>query len=225
MKKLLVLTILFTSILLANTALDIFLDQQMHIEKQLLDQNLTKEERADIEKEQNEEYQHFFLQYATNKKENLQTSNPYRTQISKLKLRLSQNKQRGNKTAVLRDEALLHEYRIRNLIRGMLNDVLRNTDNKSKAFYEDKVDEILLKYFSEYKPLNKTVYTAVENGKQKGSMIEEIRKSVERNRLLESVSRTFSAKLVENRLPIYRAARLSEVKLFAFASKVNESAL
>ncbi|BAF72109.1 mechanosensitive ion channel family protein [Sulfurovum sp. NBC37-1] len=225
MKKLLVLTILFTSILLANTRLDAFLDQQMKVEKQLLEQNLTKDERTEIKKEQDREYQSFFLQYATNKKENLQASNPYRTQISKLKLRLNRNMQRGNKTAVLRDEAILHEYMIRDLIRNILNDVLRNTDNKSKAFYEDKVDEILLKHFSEYKPLDKEVYEIVKSSDKKGSIIKEIRKSVERNNLLEAVSRTFSAKLVENRLNIYRTARLSEAKLFAFASKVNQSTI
>ena len=211
--------------LLAGTDLDTFLDQQMKVEKQLLEQNLTAQQRQEIEKEQDREYQSFFLQYATNKKENLQASNPYRTQISKLKLRINRNKYRGNKTAVLRDEAILHEYMIRELIRNILNDVLRNTDNKSKAFYEDKVDEILLKYLSGYKPLPKAVYQVIESGDKKGSIVEEIRKSVERNRLLEAVSRTFSAKIVENRLSIYRTARLSEAKLFAFASKVNDSAL
>ncbi|SFV58455.1 Mechanosensitive ion channel [hydrothermal vent metagenome] len=225
MKKVLVLTILFTSILLANTALDTFLDQQMKVEKQLLEQNLTKEERTVIEKKQDRAYQNFFLQYATNKKENLQLSNPYRSQISKLKLRLSRNMHQGNKTAVLRDKALLHEYMIKNLIRSILNDVLRNTDNKSKAFYEDKVDEILLKYFSEYKPLDKTAYQPIIQSEKKGSIVDEIRKSYERNKLLEAVSRTFSAKLVENRLQIYRTARLSEAKLFAFASKINKSVL
>ncbi len=225
MKKLLVSILLFTSFLLADISLDTFLDRQMKIEKQMLDQNLTAEKRAALEKKQNGAYQEFFLQYATNKKENLQASNPYRTQISKLKLRLNRNEQRGNRTAVLRDKALLHEYMIRNLIRNVLNDVLRSTDNKSKAFYEDKVDEILLKYFSTYKPLDKAVYEVLEDSSKKGSLVDEIRKSVERNMLLESVSRTFSAKLVENRLNIYRTARLSEAKLFALAGAVNASPL
>ncbi len=225
LKKLLVSILLFTSFLLADISLDTFLDRQMKIEKQMLDQNLTAEKRAALEKKQNGAYQEFFLQYATNKKENLQASNPYRTQISKLKLRLNRNEQRGNRTAVLRDKALLHEYMIRNLIRNVLNDVLRSTDNKSKAFYEDKVDEILLKYFSTYKPLDKAVYEVLEDSSKKGSLVDEIRKSVERNMLLESVSRTFSAKLVENRLNIYRTARLSEAKLFALAGAVNASPL
>ncbi|WP_294957998.1 mechanosensitive ion channel family protein [Sulfurovum sp.] len=226
MKKLLLLTLLFTSILLAGTTLDTFIDQQMKVEKLLLEQNLTKKERQTIEKDQDREYQSFFLQYATNKKEHLLASNPYRTQISKLKLRLNRNKQRGNRTAVLRDEAILHEYLVRNMIRGVLTDVLRHTENKSKAFYEDKVDEILLKHFSEYKPLDPKIYKVLEANADKGSsLIREIQESVERNKLLASVSRTFSAKLVENRLNIYRTARLSDAKLFAFASKVNASAL
>ena len=217
--------ILFSSFLLSETTLDAFLEQQMKVEKQLSEQNLTKKERTKIEKKQDRDYQGFFLEYATNKKKNLQASNPYRSKISRLKLRLTRNMQRGYTTAVLRDKALLHEYMIKDQMRNILNDVLRNTDNKSKAFYEDKVDEILLKYFSKYKPLDKAVYQVLKNNKKKSNIIEEIRKSIERNRLLEAVSGTFSTELVENRLHIYRTARLSEVKLFAYANKVNQSAL
>jgi MscS family membrane protein len=223
MKHFSLIFIFFTVFLFAEDTLDQFLDQQMKVEAKLLEQNLTQKERTQIQHEQHSEYQHFFLQYASNKKENLLLSNPYRTQITKLKIRLNSNRQRGYKTALLRDKALLQEYTIRNALRNALNEVLRNTENKSKAFYEDKVDEILLKYFSNYKPLDKTLYQKFSDKHKEGSIEAEIRKVLEKIVLLESVSRTFSAELVENRLAIYRAARLSEAKLFALASTVNKS--
>ncbi|KYJ85706.1 mechanosensitive ion channel family protein [Sulfurovum riftiae] len=225
MKKILLLAILFSTFLLSKDTLNPFLDQQMKVEAQLLEQNLTKEERATIQKKQHSEYQHFFMEYAANKKDNLAISNPYRMEISRLKIRISNNRQRGYKSAVLRDKALLHEYMMRNMFRDILNEVLRSTENKSKDFYEDKVDEILIKYFSEYKPLKMELYKEFTDTNKTGSIPQTIRETVKRIFLLEAVSRTFSAELVENRLNIYRAARLSEVKLFALASVVNESSL
>lgn len=226
MKKILILLILFSAILFAETTFDTFLNQQMKIEAKLLDQNLSKEERKKIQKEQGQEYQSFFLQYATNKKKNLQAENPYRWEINKLKLRLNSNKQRGNKTAVLRDKALLHIYMIKNLLRGTLNEVLQATDNKSKAFYEDKINEILLKQFSKYKPLRKDVYDALKKKAEEGGpMGKVIHQAIQDILLLEAVSKTFSAQLVDHRLNIYRAARLSDAKFFALANKVNDTAL
>jgi len=219
--RLVVLIFFSITFLFSATSLDIFIDRQMEIEAKLIDQDLSKEERAKIEKQQHSEYQHFFLQYASNKKKNLLITNPYRTQTTKLKIRLNSNQQRGNKMAVLRDKALLQEYNIRNSIRNVLREVLQNTENKSKAFYEDKVDEILLKYFSNYKPLDQALYQKFE--KKEGRIETAIRNAFKKVVLLESVSRTFTAELVENRLAIYRAARLSESKLFALASVVNKS--
>jgi len=224
-KKIFLFIVLSSTLLFANEILDDFLNQQMKVEAQLLDLNLTKTKREKLQKEQHNTYQHFFLQYASNKKKNLLAENPYRIQISKLKIHINSNQHRGNKTAVLRDKALLQEYIIKNSIRNILNQVLQSTTNKSKAFYEDKVDEILLKYFSDYKPLPKELYQKFEDKSKKGKAETTIRKALERVMLLESVSRTFSAELVENRLSIYRAARLSEAKLFALASVVNKSDL
>jgi len=218
-----IIFIFLTVSLFGEDTLEQFLNQQMKVEAQLLEQNLTQKERTEIQEEQHSEYQHFFLQYASNKKENLLLSNPYRTQVTKLKIRLNSNQQRGNKMAVLRDKALLQEYIIRNAIRNAMKEVLQNTENKSKAFYEDKVDEILLKYFSKYKPLDHTLYQKFIAHPKEGKIETAIRNALEKIVLLESVSRTFSAELVENRLAIYRAARLSEAKLFALASAVNKS--
>ena len=204
--------------------LDQFLDRQMQVEAHLLEQNLTKAERNQIQEVQHHDYQHFFLQYASGKKKHLLASNPYRTQISKLKIRIKSNQKHGNRLAVLRDRARLQAYRLRDGIRTLLHQVLQSTKNKSKAFYEDKVDEILLKYYSEYIPLDRAAYQPFETKKREGRRGKAIHAAWKHVIYLEAVSRTFGAELVENRLAIYRAARLSEVKIFALASFINTSA-
>jgi len=66
LKKLLFLLFLFTTTLLfAENKLDTFIDQQLKIEKQLLDENIPIEEKLKLKKEQSKEFQEFLLQYAT----------------------------------------------------------------------------------------------------------------------------------------------------------------
>jgi len=161
-KKIIFLILLFsTSFLLANDPLDDFINEQIKIEAKLLDHNLSLEKKIDIKKEQTGEYQKFFLLYVTNKEENLQTNNPYRYKVNKLKLRLNNNRYLGNTNAVNRDEVLLKGYTVRTGIRNALHEVLRQTDNESKAFFKDKVNETLVKYFSKYTPLDKKKYISL----------------------------------------------------------------
>ena len=208
-----------------KSMLDTFLERQMKVESQLLEQNLTKEMRRSLQKRQHNSYQYFFMEYASHKKENLSHKNPYRIKMSKLKIRMNNNRHRGYKSAALRDRALLQEYQIRSMFEGILREVLESTENKSKDYYEDKVDEILIKYFSQYVPLQVSTYKAYMDENKTGTIARKIRKTIQHIRLLEAVSRTFSAALVENRLNIYRTARLSGAKLFALANLVNSSHL
>ncbi len=226
LKKIIWVFILFSAtFLFASTSLDPFLDAQMKMEEKLLDQNLSNERKVKIQDEQHHEYQRFFLEYAAAKEKHLKEPDPYRTQISKLKLRLNSNRHRGNKKAVLRDEARLQTLYLRSSIRRVLNKVLYATNNKSKAFYEDKVDEILLKEFEKFTPIKSDPYLTYINNDDNSTMVRSIKEAVKSYYLMEAVAKTFSSELVDNRMAIYRTARLSNAKLFALANQLNASAL
>ena len=223
MKKIIFLILLFsTPFLLANDTLDNFIDEQIKIESQLLDQNLSLEKKIDIKKAQGREYQEFLLQYAANKEENLQQGNPYRYKVSKLKLRLNNNKYLGNTNAVMRDEVLLQGYTVRTGIRNAFHDVLRQTESESKAFFKDKINETLVKYFSKYKPLDKKKYISPDQN-QSSPIIQSLLTAIKAQGYLENVANTFSAEVVENSSNIYRTARFSKSKLFTMVNTINES--
>ena len=223
MKKIIFFILLFsTSFLLANNTLDDFINEQIKVEAKLLDQNLSLEKKIDIKKEQASEYQVFLLQYAANKEEHLQEGNPYRHKVSRLKLRLNNNKYLGNTNAVLRDEVLLQGYTIRTGIRNAFHEVLQQTDSESKAFFKDKVNETLLKYFSKYKPLDKKKYISPDQN-QSSPIIESLLTAIKAQGYLENVTNTFSAEVVENSSNIYHTARFSKSKLFTLVNTINES--
>jgi len=223
LKKIIFLILLFsTSFLLANDPLDDFINEQIKIEAKLLDQNLSLEKKMDIKKEQEGEYQKFFLLYVSNKEENLQTNDPYRYQVNKLKLRLNNNKYKGNTNAAKRDEVLLEGYTVRRGIRNAFHEVLKQTDSESKAFFKDKVNETLVKYFSKYTPLDKKKYISPDQN-QSSPIIDSLLEAIKDQSYLENIANTFGAEIVENSSNIYNAARFSNSKLFTLINTINES--
>ena len=73
LKKLLFFSLLFyTHLLLANDLLDDFIDEQIKVEAQFLDQNLSLDKKVDIKKVQEISYGKFFLQYTADKETNLE---------------------------------------------------------------------------------------------------------------------------------------------------------
>jgi len=223
LKKTLLLFFIFsTHSLLANDLLDDFIDDQINVEAKFFDQNLSLDQKVDVKKEQVLQYGKFFLQYAADKDKNLQESNHYRGKISRLKLRLNDNKYRGNTNAVKRDEVLLKSYTVRNMIRNILHDTLMETRSESRAFFKEKVNDILVKYLSKYKPLDRKKYLPADEN-QTSPVIKSLLEAIKAQSYLENVVNTFSSALVEESTHIYKTARISDSKLFSILNTINIS--
>ena len=230
MKKIIFLILFFfTASLLAKesssaSTFDVFIDQQIEVEAAFYDQNLSLDDKVDIKKKQENDYRNFFLQYATDKKKNLAQKHPYRDEISRIQIRMNNNKYQGNNNAVKRDEILLTNYSTRNGIRETLNDVIRQTGNNSIKFFKDKVNEIIEKSFSIYKPLDKSNYLTTDQN-QTSPIVQSINLAFQKQTYLNNVANTFSSELVENAPIIYRTARISGSKFLCFVNNINSSSI
>ncbi len=202
--------------------MDDFIDKQIEIEAKFLDQNLSLEKKIKIKKEQGNKYSQFFLDYTIYRDDDRQINDPYRYQVSTLKLRLNNNRYRGNTNAVMRDEVLLQGYTVRKMIRKILHDVMQQTQSNSKTFFKDKINEILVKQLSEYKPLDKKKYISSDSN-QSSTIIQSLIEAIKTQSYLENVANTFSSELVENSSNIYRTARISKSKLFTIVNTINSS--
>lgn len=221
LKKTLLFIFLFsTQFLLANDALSEFIDKQVKVEAKFFDQNLSLDEKVKLKKEQRVQYGKFLLLYITNKKQHLKKSNPYREKISRLKLRLNDNKYRGNTNAVKRDEVLLKGYDVRNSIRNILHDTLVATSSKSRSFFQEKVNEILMKYFSKYKTIDRNQYLSSDQN-QSSPIVESLIEAIDKQIVLENVFNTFSSELVQESINIYQTARISDSRLFSMLNDIN----
>ena len=227
MKKTLLTTLLlfFSITLHASDMLDTFIDTQIKTEAQFLDQNITLKKKVTLKKEQAKHYRDFFLHYAGEKDENLKKINPYKDEINKLTFRLHNNQYLGNNNAVFRDEVLLKEYDVRNALRETLQSVLLSSSNsESKAFFKDKLGEILVKHFSKYKPLETKKFSTEEQNSSSPVVIS-LKKELQTFSHLENVVNTFSAELIENSENIYRTISLSKSKIFTLVNNINQTKL
>jgi len=222
LKKLIFLLLIFSTYLLANVDFDTFITQQIKVEKQLMENNITEKEKDNIRKTQVRNYQEFFLHYASDKNAILSKNNPYKRKIERLKLRYKNNKHRHYKIATMRDELLIKSLTIKNSIRETINDSLRFTESKSKNFYKDKISDFLIKHFSNYKPIDPKMYPIDENNITT-PLQKELLTALKNTLALEYVANTFSSELVENSSNIYRTALLSKSKLFTFVNNINQS--
>jgi len=221
-KIIFLLFFLFTSFLSSNDRLDDFINEQIKIESQLLDENLSLDKKIKIKKEQGHIYHDFFIQYASNKEEHLTKDNPYKLEINKLTLRLNSNKHRGSTNAVIRDELLIKQYNLRKDIRESFHEILRLTESESRSLFKDKINETLVKYFAKYAPLDQNKYIKPDQD-QSSPMIKSLYEVVNNLGYLENVAKTFSSELVENSSYIYLTGRHSKSHFFTILRKINSS--
>jgi len=224
LKKLLFISILFFSgFLFGNDTLDDFINQQIKVEKQLLDNNISIEEKIKIKKIQTHNYQEFFLAYAVDKQAFLSKTSPYKQERYRLKLRYNSNRHQNKQKAALRDELLLHQLTIRASIRDTLQEVLRHTNSESKSFFKDKIGELLVAHFAKYAPVKKENYQ-LEKMDEESPVFQELKKAYDDTIYLQYVANTFASELVENSSNIYRVASLSGSKIFTLVNSINQSA-
>ena len=221
MKKLFFLFFIFTlTSLFASNALDDFINKQIHVEAQLLDQNISLNKKIKIQEKQEKTYQDFLFEYASDKKLHLATLGPYYTKVKRLKLRLKNNKYKGYVTAVKRDEVLLKNYAIRQNIRQLLHTILLEVENSTKEVFPSKVNEYILSFFSKYSPLDKEKYR-IKN--KNNTITKELDKALEEERSLENIVNSFTSALVENELSFFRTARIADAHFFSMLNTINKS--
>ncbi|WP_309496813.1 mechanosensitive ion channel family protein [Sulfurovum sp.] len=222
MKKILFLLLSLNVFVLSNDTFDDFINKQIKIEGQLLDQNLSLEKKMDITKSQKKQYKAFFILYTTEQEKHMQNSNPYRDTMSKLKLRLNSNKHRGYAKAVMRDEVLLRGYKIRSGIQTAFHHILQQTNSKSEDFFRDKISETLVENFAKLTPLDTKKYT-VANQDKSSTISQSLQSAVQEVKGLENIAYTFAAAIVENSSTIYNTARFSKSKIFALMNTLDNS--
>ncbi len=222
-KKIAIIFFLFSaSLLFASDTLDDFIIKQSEVESLLLDSNLTLDEKVLIKKEQESSYDKFFIGYVANDDEHLESRNPYTALINRLKLSLNSNKYQNNKTASYRDEVLLKSLYTRMMLREILHETLQATKGTSRAFFKEKVNDILNAHLAKYQPIETKKYLSFISEQNSSSPIADaLLKALKSQEYLENVVNTFSSSLVSNSSNIYITSRISGSKFLHLLNRFN----
>jgi MscS family membrane protein len=192
------------------------------MEAQFLDQNISLDKKMTMQEKQEKMYQNFFFEYATEKEIHLQSLDPYHTKIKRLKLRLKNNQYKGYRNAVKRDEVLIKEYSLRQDIRNLMHTVLLQTENTTKSLFQEKVNTLVVDFYSKFKSLNNTKYILSDKN-ETNTILRALNDAIKQESSLESVSNSFTSALIENRLSIYRTSRIADSKFFTILNTINKS--
>jgi MscS family membrane protein len=202
-----------------------FITKQIAIEKQYLDQNITSAEVEELIKEQNHEYQTFFLGLISQDNDNISKGNIYANEMSTLQRRMKINKQRNNTKAYIRDEIKYNTYTLLNNIRNTFYAVLQAAKSGSEKEFNKKIDAIVASRHEGEKIITKEDYPFLQQGDNSSEIIKSIRTNLLENQLVLNVHNTLSSELVRFKKPMYDAVKLSSFGLVSFGYKINTSAL
>jgi len=219
------LLLFFYTPLSADDLFGEFINKQIAIEKQYLDKNITSAEVEELIKEQNHEYQTFFLGLISQDHDEISPRNIYANEMSTLQRRMKINKQLNNTKAYIRDEIKLNTYQLLNNIRNTFYAVLQAAKSGSEKEFNKKIDAIVASRHEGEKLITKEDYPFLDNSDNDSEIIKSIRANLLENQLLLNVHNTLSSELVRFKEPMYEAIKLSSFGLVSLGYKINTSAL
>ncbi len=217
-----ILIFVWMSTVLSADVLNDFINQQVTIEAQLLDQNISLDEKIVLQEAQEKMYKTFFFEYSTEKSLHVKEHNPNYTKVKRLKLRLRNNKYLGYTNAVKRDEIILNSYALRQDIRTFLHTVLRQTDEASIDIFKKQVNQTVLTFYEKYHPLDSKKYLFTDIN-ESSTIINDLKQALKENISLQNVINAFTSALLENQLNIYRTARIADSRFFSVLNTINKS--
>ncbi len=122
-----------------------YIEEQLSLIERMNDNNVTQEIIMDIAKEQETFYSKALDDILKNKRDFINKSRVYDSEIFALEKIIKLNKRHGNKYAVIRDEVLVKSYKLLNAQNSMIRDILRALDKYGFEEFQTYMNEMFAK--------------------------------------------------------------------------------
>jgi hypothetical protein len=208
--KQIVFLLLFTFSLFGSDFIEDFFTQQVNLETQLEDQNLSSDALENILEDEDKLFKNFFIVYISKDvKEGAVERNPYSSEIFRLKRRIQANSQRGNNLAILRDELKLATLSLKQNMRDTMDEVVQATKLEDYNAFEKKLQEIIVKRHENEPAIDLQKYAFVQDETAPDPLTQSTQENLAEYRHIQKVHNNLSAELVENSQKIYNAGAVS----------------
>jgi len=219
---LLFLTFLQTS-LSADDIFGDFINEQIKIETQFLDKNLSSSDVEELIEKQNRDYRTFFLGLISSNIDVFQNTKKYKNEISILERRMKINKQRGNTKAYLRDEIKRNTYTLLSNIQNTFLSVRKATTSDTEKEFNALIDDIVALRHKDDIIINKEKYSFLNQDDTSSEMIKKIQSNLVENEAVLNIHHMLSSELVRFKEPMYDAVKLSSFGLVSIGYQINTS--
>jgi MscS family membrane protein len=224
--KQIVFLLLFTFSLFGSDFIEDFFTQQVNLETQLEDQNLSSDALENILEDEDKLFKNFFIVYISKDvKEGAVERNPYSSEIFRLKRRIQANSQRGNNLAILRDELKLATLSLKQNMRDTMDEVVQATKLEDYNAFEKKLQEIIVKRHENEPAIDLQKYAFVQDETAPDPLTQSTQENLAEYRHIQKVHNNLSAELVENSQKIYNAGAVSRYGILSLSVMINDSSL
>ncbi|MBU1642298.1 mechanosensitive ion channel [bacterium] len=224
--KQIVFLLLFTFSLFGSDFIEDFFTQQVNLETQLEDQNLSSDALENILEDEDKLFKNFFIVYISKDvKEGAVERNPYSSEIFRLKRRIQANSQRGNNLAILRDELKLATLSLKQNMRDTMDEVVQATKLEDYNAFEKKLQEIIVKRHENEPAIDLQKYAFVQDETAPDPLTQSTQENLAEYRHIQKVYNNLSAELVENSQKIYNAGAVSRYGILSLSVMINDSSL
>ncbi len=226
MMKLILFLLLFTAALSSNDFVEEFFTQEIALEKILDDQNLSTDALEKALEEDDRRYEHFVVDFITREKiEGIVDQNPYRSEMFRLKRRLQVNRQRGNSSAVMRDELRVATLALKQNIRTSMDKVVKATRLESYKAFEKRLQEIIIKRHEQEPEIDLQKFAFAKEVVDPDPLVKSIQENLAEYRYIQNIHNNLSAKLIDDAHKVYKAGVISRYGILSLAIKIGDSSL
>ncbi|WP_345974586.1 mechanosensitive ion channel family protein [Sulfurimonas sp. HSL3-7] len=218
------LLLLLTLSLLGNDFFDDFFTQQIELERQLEDQNLSSDTLEEILVEEDRLFNQFFVDYITkDKKEGGLEQDLYSSEIFRLKRRIQANSQRGNTLAIMRDELKLATFALKQNIWSTMEQVVQAVKLDSYKAFAARLQEIIEKRHEKEPSIDLQKYAYIPKIADPDPLMLSVRANLDEYRYIQNIHNTLSAELIENAKQVYKAGAVYRYGILSLAVIINDS--
>ena len=220
-QQILVLIFLSASLFAYSVKLTPFLEEQMHLQEQMNEQNATQEKIEHLMKIQNQSYHAALDKVMINKNYFINNTEQYESEIFSLQKVMKINARAGNRYAVIRDEALLNSYLLLRAQNRLIRDVLLELDQPTIDAFEIELNKLAIKNQTFVATLYKPEYDEILALQSGSYVVKAAQNNITELKLLKDVNADFIGYLYKFQSKLYRLDKYSKYHLITLAVYVD----
>lgn len=217
--------LLFSITLFGTDFVDAFYTQQIALEREINDQNLSDNALEKVIDKEQKEFLGFFVDYLTNeKKKEGMDSNPYRGELFKLNQRIRINHQRDNHYAVMRDELKVASLTLKQNLRKTMLDVAHVAQSSgSVKEFEAKLQQIIVKRHEKDVSIDLSRYASVTKITDPDPITQRVQENLMELQYVLVIHNNLSAALIEYADKLYNFTVISGFGVLSLTINISES--